>query len=303
MKHSLAIILLLIVNCCSIYAQQEDTTKVKMPAKTAIQIKDSLREDKNSLKLIPLCQDYSHLNNNLHIPTDEKTVLSLDQPIKKTNIFSASYSKFIIPTALISYGIITRKSKSLQQLDHSTHNEVSEHLKVPIHIDDYSQFAPAVAIYGLDFMGIKAKHNFRDRTIIMATSYLVMGATVQTMKNTIPVLRPDGSNDKSFPSGHTATAFVGAHILFKEYKDASPWIGIAGYAVATGTGVLRVLNKKHWVSDVVTGAGIGILSAEVSYLALPVFHNLFGINNKTKNLAIAPSIGVDNYGIGLAYTF
>lgn len=303
MKHSLTIILLFIISCFSLYAQQEDTTKVKISSKTTLQVKDSLREDKSSLKLTPLYRNHNRMDYDWLLSTDEKIAFSFDKPIEKKNIFNASYSKFIIPTALISYGIITRESKSLQQLDRSTHNEVSEHLKVSIPIDDYSQFAPIVAIYGLDLLGIKAKHNFRDRTIIMATSYIVMGATVQTMKRSIPVMRPDNSNDKSFPSGHTATAFVGAHILFKEYKDTSPWIGIAGYAVATGTGALRVLNKKHWASDVITGAGIGILSAEAGYLMLPVFHNLFGINNKANNLAIAPSIGAGNYGIGFAYTF
>lgn len=303
MKHLLAVILLFIVDTFSIYAQQEDTIKIKMPHQIMIQSKDSLGKDKNNLNFTPLYRDYNRLENDLLISMDEKITSSFDKSKRKTNIFNASYSKFIIPAALVSYGIITRGNKPLQQLDHSTNNEVNEHLKAPIPIDDYSQFAPAIAVYGLDFLGIKAKHNFRDRSIIMATSYIVMGATVQTMKNTIPVLRPDGSNDKSFPSGHTATAFVGAHILFKEYKDTSPWIGIAGYAVATGTGTLRVSNKKHWASDVITGAGIGILSAEAGYLMLPVFHNMLGINNKTNNLAIAPSIGVDNYGIGLLYTF
>ena len=214
-----------------------------------------------------------------------------------------SYSKFIIPTAMISYGLITRGSKSLQELDHSTYNEINEHLQVSIPIDDYSQYTPALAVYGLDFAGIKAKHNFRDRTIVMTMSYIIMGATVQTMKNTINIERPDGSNNKSFPSGHTTTAFVGAHILFKEYKDTSPWIGIAGYAVAASTGTLRVLNKRHWVSDVVTGAGIGILSAEAGYLLLPVFHNMFGIKNRNNSLIVAPIIGIDNYGIGMTYTF
>jgi hypothetical protein len=214
-----------------------------------------------------------------------------------------NYSKFIVPAAFISYGLMARVNKPLRELDHSIHNEVNKHLQTKIPVDDYSQYAPALAVYGLSFMGIKTKHNFRDRTIIMATSYIVTGAVVRTMKSSIHVMRPDGSNSKSFPSGHTATAFVGAHILFKEYKDTSPWIGIAGYTVAAGTGALRILNKKHWLSDVVTGAGIGIVSAEVGYLMLPVFHNMFGIKNKADHLVILPSIGVDSYGIGLAYTF
>jgi len=303
MKQSLVVILFFIAGNLSIYAQQGDTIKVKNIPKTILQTRDSLQPDKSNTKIPSLHRDYNSLDNNFPVLMDEKITFLLDKPQKRTSILDASYSKFIIPTALISYGIITRGNKSLQQLDHSTHNEISEHRKFPIPIDDYSQFAPAIAVYGLDLAGIKAKHNFRDRTIVMATSYIIMGATVYTMKNSINVSRPDGTNDKSFPSGHTATAFVGAHILFKEYKDTSPWIGIAGYVVATGTGTLRVLNKKHWVSDVVTGAGVGILSAEAGYLLLPVFHKVLGIKDMNKNLVIVPTIGTGNYGIGMAYTF
>jgi Membrane-associated phospholipid phosphatase len=245
----------------------------------------------------------AHAQKSDTTKTVDHMAIDLNKMPKRTNISNASYSKFIIPTVMISYGIITRGSRLLQELDHSTNREIIEHGFTRKRIDDYSQLAPAIAVYGLDFAGIKARHNFRDRTIVMATSYIIMGATVQTMKNTVNVERPDGSNNKSFPSGHTATAFVGAHILFKEYKDASPWIGIAGYAVATGTGALRVLNKKHWVSDVATGAGIGILSAEVGYLLLPVFHDMFGVKNKNNSLVVAPAIGAGDYGIGMIYTF
>ncbi len=159
---------------------------------------------------------------------------------------NSSYSKFFIPSAVISYGgIMTQANEKLKELDYSTHHEITEHYTARIRLDDYMQFAPAVAVYGLDLCGIKAKHNFRDRTIVMATSHLIMGATVQTMKKTINVDRADGSNKNSFPSGHTATAFVGAYILFKEYKDTFPWIGVAGHTVAATKGTLRVNNKKH----------------------------------------------------------
>jgi membrane-associated phospholipid phosphatase len=209
---------------------------------------------------------------------------------------------FIVPTVLVFYGAIARESKWLQELDYSTSREVNERIKTAVRIDDYIQYAPAIAVYGLDFAGIKARHNFRDRCIVMATSHIIMGATIYTLKTNTRIKRPDGSNFFSFPSGHTANVFTGAHILYKEYKDTSPWIGVAGYVIATGTGTFRVLNKKHWISDVVTGAGIGILSAELGYMLLPVFHNIFGIESN-KSLVIAPVMGVDNYGVGLSYTF
>lgn len=298
MKHLLAVTLLLIPAVC-IYAQQEDTIKVRIPSKVAFQHRDSLLQDKSRLQLLSSQPDYNRLNGNMQGLIDEQLFSGKQVP----GVLNSSCSKLIVPAALISYGLITRGNKPLQQLDYSTHHEISEHLKVPIPIDDYSQFAPAVAVYGLDFAGIKARHNLRDRTIVMATSYIIMGATVQTMKMATKIERPDGSNTHSFPSGHTATAFVGAQILFREYKDTSLWIGLAGYAVAAGTGTLRVLNKKHWVSDIVTGAGIGILSTEAGYMLLPVFHKITGIGGKSKNLVIAPSVRTANYGVDLAYTF
>jgi Membrane-associated phospholipid phosphatase len=303
MKQVLATLIFLLVTTLRLYAQEADTTKIEIPSKQIFQLKDSLLQDKKSLKIDPFLPKYNDLGKLSADFTNSQTTFSLNRIPKRTSVLNVSYSKFIIPTAMISYGLITRGSKSLQELDHSTHNEIGEHLQDPIPIDDYSQYAPAAAVYGLDLIGVKAKHNFRDRTIIMTTSYIIMGMTVQTMKGSINIERPDNSNNHSFPSGHTATAFVGAHILFKEYKDVSPWIGVAGYAIATGTSTLRVLNKRHWISDVVTGAGIGILSAEVGYMLLPVFHNMFGIKNKNNNLAIAPVIGIDNYGIGMVYAF
>lgn len=236
--------------------------------------------------------------------TQEADTVKIIIPQKQIKQFKgAPCSKFIIPSVLISYGLMAMINKPLQELDHSTHDEIGEHLHAKIPVDDYAQFAPVIAIYGLDLAGVKAKHNFRDRTIIVTTAYTIMGPTVETMKRTFGIERPDGSNRRSFPSGHTATAFVGAHILFKEYKETSPWIGMTGYMVAAGTGTLRVLNKKHWVSDVVTGAGVGILCAEAGYLLLPVFHKLFKIEDSANNLVVVPSIGMDNYGIGLTYTF
>lgn len=288
----------------NIYAQEGDTIRTKrseLPKR--LLPTDSLIQDKQNRPLNSALSDYRSMDNNLFSLSKEDNITLNWGISKKKTFFNSSYSKFIIPTALISYGVIARGNNSLLNLDHSTHNEIKEHISQHLPYDDYTQFAPAVAVYGLDLAGIKAKHNFRDRTLIMATSYLVMGVTVQTMKTSFGVERPDGSNNASFPSGRTATAFVGAHILFKEYKDVSPWIGVGGYAVATATGTMRMLNKKHWASDIVAGAGVGILSAEVGYLLLPVWHNILGIKDKDKSLVIKPMATAKGAGVGLSYTF
>ena len=250
-----------------------------------------------------LCFVYATL-----IPAQERDTLRIAAqsaeavPQKKT-FFNAPYSGFILPAVFISYGIVAHSQNGLQRLDHKTHQAVSKHFTGKIHADDYTQYVPAIAVYGLDIIGVKAKHNLRDRTFLMASSFLLSSASIQTLKRTTKVMRPDESNYLSFPSGHTATAFVGAHLLFKEYKDTSPWIGIAGYVVATGTGAMRILNRRHWVSDVVAGAGIGMISVELSYLLLPVFHKVIGVKDMRTSLVIAPVIGTDNYGAGLACTF
>ena len=298
------LIFLLLIGYVSFISAQEDTIRIRRQSESIPPISDSLLLNRDMVNIEATTNSLTNIleSSVFETPQDEIT-LHLDKVTPKKGFFNSSYSKFIIPTTLITYGVLTRTSKSLRNLDLSTNNEVGEHISKKNPFDNYIQFAPAVAVYGLDFAGVKAKHSFRDRTLVMATAYLIMGATVATMKTTIHIERPNGSNDNSFPSGHTATAFVGAHILFTEYKDVSPWIGIGGYTVATATATMRILNKKHWVSDVVTGAGIGILSAELGYILLPVWHNILGIKQTDKNLVIVPIADRENMGMALAYTF
>lgn len=298
------LIFLLLIGYVSFISAQEDTIRIRRQSESIPPISDSLLLNRDMVNIEATTNSLTNIleSSIFETPQDEMT-LHLDEVTPKKGFFNSSYSKSIIPTTLITYGVLTRTNKSLRNLDLSTNNEVGEHISKKNPFDNYIQFAPAAAVYGLDFAGIKAKHNFRDRTLIMATAYLIMGVTVATMKTTTHIERPNDSNDNSFPSGHTATAFVGAHILFTEYKDISPWIGIGGYTVATATATMRILNKKHWVSDVVTGAGIGILSAELSYILLPVWHNILGIKQTEKSLVIVPIANRENMGMALAYTF
>ena len=202
---------------------------------------------------------------------------------------------------MLGYGVIAQFNTGLKSLDRSTKSANDRYLGQRTRIDDYLQYAPAFSVYALDLLGVEAKHNVLDRTLVMASSHLLMGLTVQTTKHTVGVLRPDGSNTKSFPSGHTATAFVGAHILFREYGDTNPWIGVAGYAAAIATGGLRVVNNKHWVSDVVAGAGIGILIAEVAYLLLPAMSSIWTGARKWKHATLFPIISNRQYGLSISY--
>jgi membrane-associated phospholipid phosphatase len=115
-------------------------------------------------------------------------------------------------------------------------------------------------------------------------SYAIASAVVIPTKKFTGELRPDSSNSYSFPSGHTSQAFVAAEFLRKEYKDVSPWYGVAGYAFAVTTGYLRMYNNKHWLSDVVAGAGVGILSVHAAYWIYPMLKKKF--SKKTTNTSM-----------------
>ncbi|UUF12903.1 MULTISPECIES: phosphatase PAP2 family protein [Flavobacterium] len=184
-----------------------------------------------------------------------------------------NYKQLIIPSVLIGYGFIGLESDQLKTYNAQIKEEVNEDIDHKISIDDFSQWAPAASVYGLNALGIKGKNNLKDRSIILASSYLMMSASVFALKNITKVERPDGSSNNSFPSGHTATAFAGAEFMYQEYKDQSIWYGIAGYAVATGTGLFRMYNDRHWLTDVVAGAGIGILSTKAAYWMYPYLQN------------------------------
>jgi membrane-associated phospholipid phosphatase len=86
---------------------------------------------------------------------------------------------------------------------------------------------------------------------------IVSQGTAQAIKYTVGRTRPDGSNDHSFPSGHSASVFATATVLQKEYGWKA---GIPAFAVAGWVAASRVQMKKHYLSDVLAGATVGILS-------------------------------------------
>lgn len=209
----------------------------------------------------------------------------------------------VIPTALVGVGIIGLESDWLKSQNHEIRDELQENIDRKLTIDDFSQYAPMAVSYVLPLFGVRAKHSFVERTVILGTAYALMGLTVNTLKVTTRVQRPDGSSFNSFPSGHTATAFMGAEILRREYWDVSPWIGVAGYAVAAGTGFFRMYNNRHWLTDVIAGAGLGILCAEAAYWLYPVISKTFFPKLYEKNVYLSPSVSPRQVGLACSFTF
>ncbi|TDQ08278.1 phosphatase PAP2 family protein [Pedobacter metabolipauper] len=227
---------------------------------------------------------------------------SIDSTKNRENI-QFKYKSLIIPTVLIGYGVVGLMSPTLKDINNSVKNEFREHDDKKVSLDDYTQYSPFLSVYALNALGIHGKNNFKDRTIVLATAYLIMGGSVNIIKKTSKVTRPDGSDTRSFPSGHTATAFMGAEFLHQEYKDISDWYGITGYVVAAGTGLFRMSNEKHWLTDVATGAGIGILSTKIAYWVQPLIKKTIFKEKYKRNGIVMPFYNGREYGLGLSVTF
>lgn len=132
-------------------------------------------------------------------------------------------------------------------------------------IDDVLQYTPMAASFLLKAAGVKCRSSWEQRLYKSGASFILCSGTTYLLKHSIHKMRPDGTDNRSFPSGHTAIAFSGATVLHKEFGKTSPWISVAGYAVATITTVDRVRRNRHHWEDVATGAAIGFLSAQASY--------------------------------------
>ncbi len=198
------------------------------------------------------------------------------------SIYNLGYKKLILPTSLIAVGALSFAIPPMKALDVSTKIEISHDKPAKTTLDNYTQYFPAVMVYGLNWTGVKGEHGFKDRTIIYAMSQLIAAAIVTPAKNIIAEERPDGSNRKSFPSGHAATAFSTAQFMYREYRGNNLLLSLSGYPFAIFTGVYRVINNKHWMTDVVAGAGVGILSTELAYWLYPKTDFLFK-RKKNKN--------------------
>lgn len=211
----------------------------------------------------------------------------------------------IVPGALFAYGAITLNSGSLRVFNEETNEALSPGGKFtrPF-MEDYLLLVPAAAVYGLNIFGVQGQNNLLDRSVIYGMSNLIANGIIFGVKQFGIEMRPDSSDKHSFPSGHTAEAFVSAEFLRQEYRGRVHWSVIAGgYAVAVGVGYLRMYHNKHWLSDVVAGAGIGIASTRFSYYLYPAIkHLLFGSRTVRKEAMLMPTYKMGG-GYGLAFTY
>ncbi|ANH82650.1 phosphoesterase [Niabella ginsenosidivorans] len=211
---------------------------------------------------------------------------------------------FILPAALITIGALGDGTHIFNGLNKTTKDEIVEdHPNFSTHIDNVMQYAPAAVVFGLQALGMKGRNSVPREALLYAMALGINGAFVSPLKHLTREERPDGSNHYSFPSGHTSTAFASAEFLRREYKDVSPWYGVGGYAVAAATGILRMYNNRHWLGDVVAGAGFGIASTNLSYLIFNQFHMGNKRNKEHKTIYCYPRVADGTYGLGMIKIF
>jgi len=194
-------------------------------------------------------------------------------------------SYFAIPVTLIAAGSILSNSKfKINIQKYVVGNSKTK-------LDNYLQIAPAGITIGLETLGIKGEHKPLQTAIIFSISNVILNSIVHPLKRITKVKRPDNSDFNSFPSGHTTEAFASAELMRIEFRESNPLLSYAGYLMAGATGYLRMYNNKHWISDVIAAAGIGIGSTK---LALMVFDKIED-HRRFKKYVKANSILIPSY--------
>lgn len=183
-----------------------------------------------------------------------------------TTIFH--WHQLAAPTLMAVYGIAAPSVSFLHKFDLNTSQQAAPSASSRGSWDSYLRWAPATGILALKAAGVKTNHTLRQQLMLQASAHFLTAGAVYTGKQIFKRERPDGSGNNSFPSGHSAIAFTGATIWRLELKETHPVLSWGGYLLAGITAAQRVRHNEHWVSDVVGGAGVGILSAQASYWLL-----------------------------------
>jgi membrane-associated phospholipid phosphatase len=188
---------------------------------------------------------------------------SLRVPFYKSKLFKAT----IIPAVLIGYGVSTIKDNGIYSSYDVRDDILRRHPNFDTSLDDALLIAPYVELALVNLLKVKSNNDFVNTALVTLKAEAVMAAMVFGLKEITKLERPNGEDNKSMPSGHTAQAFLAASIVHTELRHRSQWYGVGAYGIATSVGAIRMLKNKHWQSDVFVGAGIGILSSHLSYLS------------------------------------
>jgi hypothetical protein len=175
--------------------------------------------DKNTLKAT------STLNHKFNAQHNFKTnYLKSDDPSFQKNLFikNITLKSAAFRRALIAPVLFTAAGLATLDEDNDDNYEVQEERNRYIpnfryRADDYLQHSPIIMVYGLNWLGVKGKNDFANRTAILIKAEMMVGILTFSLKRITAVPRPDTKELTSFPSGHTAQAFAAATFMAREY--------------------------------------------------------------------------------------
>ncbi len=214
--------------------------------------------------------------------------------------YAFSPKSLILPASLITVGVVGTAIDGMNDFHLFSRKDSVRQIKV----DNYLEWGMLGWVFLCDLMG-EEEHSWADQLCLVGLGEMINAGLVHGVKTIVNETRPDGGS-RSFPSGHTSNVFLGAHIAYKEFKGRNPWLAYSGYAIGLLVGSSRLYNNRHWVADVVAGAGFGILSAELSYLIYFPVRNVIAkaINLRSgKEMVVSPSIVSGGGGIYFVYKF
>lgn len=172
----------------------------------------------------------------------------------------------IVPGALLIYGGLKPVINGIPKLDDKIMTHMRDYYpNFHTNAADYLMWVPSASVYAMDAFHVKTQHTFKEHLILDLGSVLVTGTLGFGMRKISEHISVYNTYHTQFPSGHVANAFRGAEIVHQELKYSQPVLSYSGYVVATGVGLLRLYNKDHLLSEVVAGAGLGILSTKLTY--------------------------------------
>ena len=215
-------------------------------------------------------------------------------PTRAPFLKSKGFKATIAPAILIGYGLSTIKDNGLYSSYDLQSDLQRKYPNFHTNVDDiliYVPFAELVLAYALQQ---ESNHDFLNTGLLILKAEAINAVAVFGLKSVTKQVRPNGENSYSLPSGHTAHAFLAASIIHSELRHRSRWYGIGAYTIATSVGALRMLNNKHWQSDVFAGAGIGILSSHLAYLS---HRNRWG---RKPSVSFSPTYIYGTPGVGLS---
>jgi hypothetical protein len=162
----------------------------------------------------------------------------------------------------------------------------------------------AIGVVGTFYLAGEIFKNPRAKTTALdaiSASAIASGIVTNSLKYVIGRSRPidrEGaysfqpfSGKDSFSSGHTSEAFALASVISEHYNY--PWVQVTSYGLASMVGYARLMDNRHWTSDVLAGAAIG------TFVGKTVVH----FNQKHRNVSLQPIVGPNIHGaqISLAW--